>query len=50
MELDITVNLSMTKPDIVGTDWDAIKAWIKANIIDKLPANVSCTYNFSGHT
>jgi hypothetical protein len=33
------INLELTKPTIVGADFDLVKAWIQTNVIDKLPTN-----------
>jgi len=39
------VMIELVQPQIVGTDFDAIKAWIKANITDKLPPNATETHH-----
>jgi hypothetical protein len=48
MKMTVHIILDLAKPDITGSDFDAVKAWIKTNIIDKLPENVSATYTFTG--
>jgi len=43
IRLELTIEL--TKPDITGTDFEAIKQWIQDNIIDKLPQNATQTHD-----
>lgn len=40
----VSIELSLTKPEIVGSDLDDIEAWIKTNVTDKLPENATETH------
>jgi len=40
----VTCNLERTVATLNATTVDAILAWIKANIVDKLPADTSVQY------
>jgi len=39
------ITLELTKPEVTGTDFDAVKLWIKTNVVDKLPANATQTHS-----
>jgi len=45
IKIIVQITLELTKPDVVGSDFDAIKGWIKTNVIDKLPPEASATYH-----
>lgn len=38
------VTIELVKPVVTGVDFDAVEAWIKANITDKLPINATSTH------
>ena len=44
-KVTLHVTLEMTKPEIMGADFEAIKTWVQTNIIDKLPSNATQTHN-----
>jgi hypothetical protein len=41
----VSSNIELTKPLVTGADFDAVEAWIKANITDKLPQNATHIYH-----
>jgi len=43
----VNVTISLTKPEITGSDFEAIKDWVKTNIMDKLPPNASAIYTLT---
>jgi len=41
------MEIQRTVAKVDGASFDAIEAWIKANIKDKLPADASVDYNYT---
>lgn len=47
MRVIATIRVEQTKPDITGAHFDALKAWIKTNIIDTLPSDTTSTFEIT---